>query len=120
MNDIATDLKECFDDFAYSYLGAWEHDPQMVIENNTITGRDPAREDHENRMIEIFEKLRDTVDAIPPSIIAKTEESRESISSEKYESSVIEAIQNVGRTSLPKDATEFLESLNLSLQLVAQ
>lgn len=67
-------------------------------------------------MIDTFEKLRDSVSAIPPAIIRKAEELHSSIGPDKYEALLIEAIQNLGRSSLPSNATEFLEALNLSLQ----
>lgn len=84
-----------------------------MIDENTI------REctDAENQMIDTFEELRNSVDAVPLAIIAKAEELRASIGPEKYEPIVIEAIQNIGCKSLPSNATEFLESLNLSLQV---
>jgi hypothetical protein len=116
MTDIASDLKAGLDYAAYFYLSAWEHDPQTVIKDNAITERDPAREDHEIRMIEIFEGLRDSVDAIPLAIISKTKELRTAIGPEKYEALLIEATRRVGRTSFFKDASEFLEMLNSSMQ----
>lgn len=113
MTDIANDLKERFDYAAYFYLSAWEHDPEMFIDGNVIV-RDEAKSDFEDQMIDTFEKLRDSVDAISPVIIAKADELRTSVGQEKYEELVVSAIQNVGCTSLPKDATEFLESLMVS------
>lgn len=50
----------------------------------------------------------------PLAIPAKAEELRAAVGPEKYEAVVIEAIQNVGRKSLPSDATMFLESINLA------
>ncbi len=108
MNDIASDLKERLDYAAYFYLSAWEHDPETVIDGNVIV-RDEDKSDFEDQMIDTFEKLRDGVDAIPLAILAKAEELRVTIGSEKYEALVIEAIQGIGRCILPKDAAEFLE-----------
>ncbi len=67
-------------------------------------------------MIDTFERLRDSTEAIPLAVVSKAEELRSSIGSKRYEALLVEAIQNVGRSSLPRDATEFLETLNLALQ----
>lgn len=115
MADIAKDLKERFDYVAYFFLSAWEHDPEAKIVGNTIV-RDKGKEDAEDRVIDTFEKLRDSADAIPPTVIEKTEELHSSIGPKNYEALLVEAIQNVGRSSLPSNANEFLEALNLSLQ----
>ncbi|MGL5168982.1 MAG: hypothetical protein ACRC9K_24135 [Afipia sp.] len=48
------------------------------------------------------------VDAIPLAVISKTEELRAIIGPKKYEALVMEAIQNVGCTSLPKMRQNFL------------
>lgn len=111
MTDIASDLKGCFDDFVYGYLSAWEYDPQTVIKNNMITGRDPERENHEDRLIEVLEKLRDSVDSIPPAILTKTEKSRATIGPKKYEELLVSAIRGIGVRTIPQDASEFLHSL---------
>ncbi len=58
MFDVPARLRERFDECAYWYLSAWEHDPNMQIVNNTITGRDPNVEAHETQMVELFERLR--------------------------------------------------------------
>lgn len=117
MTDIASDLKERLDYAAYFYLSAWEHDSEAVVDGNVIV-RDEAKSDFEDQMIATFEKLRDGVDGIPLTILAKTEALRVKIGQEKYEAALIEAIQNIGHTTLPQDASEFLNSLNRSLQLV--
>jgi hypothetical protein len=116
MNDIASDLIQRFTYASYFSLSAWEHDPETHIVGTTIV-RDKDREDTESKLIDTFEKLCDSVNAVPSSLIAKTEELRASLAPGKYEAVLIEAIQNVGRKSFPKDATEFVESLNSSLEL---
>jgi hypothetical protein len=55
MIDFQKDLSERFDFAAYHFQSAWEHDPDGM--------RDTT--DAEQRMIDLFEKLRDTVDQIP-------------------------------------------------------
>lgn len=115
MADIKKDLKERFDFAAYFFMSAWEHDPETKIVGNSIT-RGKDKEDAEGQMIDTFEKLRDSADSIPSLIVAKAEELRMAVGAEKYETLVIEAIQNVGFRPLPGDAAEFLETLNSSLQ----
>lgn len=115
MPNIADDLKERFDHAAYVYLSAWEYNPETIIEGNVIV-RDQSKYEFEDQMIEVFEKLRDSLDGVPSSIIAKAEELRAAAGPEKYEIIVIQAIQNVGYNSFPSTANQFLESLTLSLQ----
>ena len=76
MNDFQAKLHEHLDECVYWYQSAWEHDPNMQIVNNTITGRDPVLEDHESRMIKLFGGLRDSVDAIPAPVLAGIEDRR--------------------------------------------
>lgn len=111
MSDISNDLKERLDYAAYFYLSAWEHDPETVIDGNVIV-RDEAKSDAEDQMIATFEMLRDSADSIPLAIIAKTEELRATIGPKKHEELLVSAIQDIGRGSIPKDATEFLQILN--------
>lgn len=99
----------------FAEASAWEHDPETKIVGDTIV-RDKDKEDAEDQMIDTFERLRESVDRIPPATIARAEELRTSIGPEQYEALVIEAIQNVDRQPLPSNATEFLETLNLSIQ----
>ncbi len=119
MFDVANELRERFDFNAYWLQSAWEHDPAMEIINNTITGRDPLREAHEDRMIEIFERLRDTVDAVPEALISMTQELRSQIQPEQFEKIVVESIQAIGTGALPRNSTEFFEVLNRSLRSIA-
>ena len=65
MIDVMKDLRECFDFSAYMILSAWEYEPDGMIDERTI--RDFT--DSERAYLAIFEKLRDTVDAIPTSLI---------------------------------------------------
>lgn len=116
MFDVKSVLRERFDYAAYFYLSAWEHDPNMEIVNNTITGRDPVLEDDESRMIELFEDLRDSVDAIPPINIADIEARRAALGADRFEAILELAIKAVGRQSFPSRATDFAETLILNLQ----
>lgn len=116
MNDFQAKLHERLDECVYWYQSAWEHDPNMQIVNNTITGRDPAREDHERRMIGLFKGLRDSVDAIPAPVLADIEERCSVLGNEKFEAIFELAIEAVGRQSFPVSATDLAETLILNLQ----
>ncbi|RTL77237.1 MAG: hypothetical protein EKK35_17900 [Bradyrhizobiaceae bacterium] len=105
MKDIASDLKERFDYAAYFYLSAWERDPNGLIDEQIVY--DYA--DAETQLIDTFETLRDSVDAVPESLIAAADKMRSTLGPEKFAGLVGDAIQNIGRGTLPKDATEFLE-----------
>lgn len=109
-------LKESFDNYAYDYLTGWEHDPRMEIINNCITGRDPELEAHEREMVELFERLRDSVDAIPATVIADVETRRSMLGNEKFEAVFKPTVEAVGVNSFPKNATDFIGTLMLNLQ----
>lgn len=70
----------------------------------------------EDQMIDTFEKLRESVDSVPAAMVAEVERMRSDVGTEKYEELLIGAVQNIGRGTLRKDATEFFESLKLALQ----
>lgn len=116
MSNLLTRLRESFDDCAYDYLSAWEHDPDMEIINNEITGRDPKVEAHECEMVQFFWGLRDSVDAIPQAIISDVEARRTSLGDERFEALFEQTIEAVGRRSFPKNATDFMGTLILNLQ----
>jgi len=115
MTDIAKDLRERFDYAVYFFQSAWERDPETVIEGNVII-RDKDQSDFEDCVIDTFQKLTDSLADVTPATIAKAEELRLAVGSEKYEAIVTKAIQNVGYNSFPSTANQFLESLMLSLQ----
>ena len=120
MSDFPTRLRERFDECAYWYQSAWEHDPTMQIVNNSITGRDPNLEERENQMIELFEGLRYSVDNIPAEIIADVEARRASLGDEPFEAILELAVAAVGRQSFPKTAEDFLGTLILNLQFAVR
>lgn len=109
MTDIKSDLRRRFDYAAYFYLSAWERDPNGLIDEQIVYDYSDA----ENQLIDTFENLRDSVDAIPATIVANVEKVRVTVGPEKYEQFLISAIQNIGAPNFPKDATEFLEQLIL-------
>lgn len=113
MFDVANDLRERFDYAAYFYLSAWERDPNTRIEGNVI-----VREENEveEMLIDTFETLRDTVDAVPDALIEAIDALRLQFGPERYERIVVENIQAIGAQSMPRNATEFVETLNRSME----
>jgi hypothetical protein len=63
--------------------------------------------------------LRDTIDAIPPSLIKETEELRDAWP-ELFETTLVHGVQVVGFGFLPISATGFVEVLNRTVQRDAQ
>ncbi len=113
MFDVAHDLRERFDWAAYFYMSAWEHDPNMRIEGNTI-----IREENkvEEMLIDTFEALRDTVDAVPDDLVKSVGALREQIGAERYEQIVGDHIEAISPQFLPGNATEFVATLSRMLQ----
>jgi hypothetical protein len=81
-------------------------------------GRSFVRSDEDERAIGLFENLRDSVDAIPPSLIQATEELRTAVRDE-FEAALVRRIKLVGSEFLPACAAEFVEVLNKSVQEAA-
>jgi hypothetical protein len=71
--------------------------------------------DEENAGVDIFKTLRDTVDAIPPTLIKTTEELR-AARPELFEKTLVHGIDVVGLGFSPVSATEFVEVLNRTVQ----
>lgn len=115
MPGVRHDLREWFDGAAHFYMGLWEFDPDTRIVNNTITGRNPARETHESRMIELFWHLRDTVDAVPDDLITQLEAAKLQIGPERYEQIISAVFKKIPGTA-PGSATEVAESFSRALQ----
>jgi hypothetical protein len=89
-------------------LRAWEHDPDMYIENNAIMGRDPEREKYEATMVQIFERLRDSVKAIPRLEMEEAQELCSQVGAVKFEKHLSDAIEKVKPQASPGNAREFL------------
>jgi hypothetical protein len=102
MSDFASDLKQRF---------GWAMDVCLESYEVLPDGRSFVRSDRDERAIELFENLRETVDAISPSLIEATENLR-SAGPESFEKALARAIQAVGFGFLPTSATEFVEVLN--------
>jgi hypothetical protein len=112
MIDVVRDLRERFDFSAYMILSAWEYEPDGMIDERTM--RDFT--DSERAYLAIFEKLRDTVDAIPVSLIRTAEERYAALGPERYEEAMIANVQAIGCQTHPTDATEFLTTFGADLR----
>ncbi len=66
------DLKGRFDYSIIFFESAWEHDPNGMIDDRTVR---PHTEE-EARVIDIFERLSETVETIPPNVLREAEDLR--------------------------------------------
>jgi hypothetical protein len=108
MQNLIADLRERFDFASYHFLSKWEHDPAGVREMTEA----------EERMADLFEKLRDTVEQIPAPMIARTEELRDVVGPEQFGQALCAAIRGIGVTFAPNDASDFVKMLDLSLSFL--
>src|SRR5690242_16856115 len=107
MTDLAKDLQERFDFAAYHIMSLWEYEPDGMIDERTI--RDTT--DSEQRMIDLFEKLRDTADQIPAPALERTRELSEFVGPEQFEQALRKAFRGIGSTFVPTDASDFIKML---------
>jgi hypothetical protein len=107
MPDIATDLKERFDFAMLWFLEQYE----VMPDGRSAT--DLSEKDAQ--AVDILEMLRDTVDAIPPSLIEATETLRDA-QPDLFEKTLMHGVQSVGFGFSPTSTTEFLEVLNRTVQ----
>jgi hypothetical protein len=114
--DVASDLKERFGSAALFLMSTWEYEPDGMLDDHTV--RDLT--DEESEGICVFQGLAETVPSIPPSILKTTEELYAAIGATKYDEFAVAAIRAVGYGSFPTNATDFLATLNLSLQFLAR
>ena len=112
MIDVMKDLRERFDFSAYMILSAWEYERDGMIDERTI--RDFT--DSERAYLAIFEKLRDTVDAIPTSLIEAAEQRYVALGPVGYEEAMIANVQAIECQTPPKDAAEFLTTFDAGLR----
>jgi hypothetical protein len=89
-----------------------EYEPDGMIDERTI--RDFT--DSERAYLAIFEKLRDTVDAIPTSLIEAAEQRYVASGPVGYEEAMIANIQAIECQTPPKDAAEFLTTFDAGLR----
>jgi hypothetical protein len=91
MTEIACDLRQRFDFAVYWFHEKCELDPGSLLDGQTIVDLS----DDEARAVKILETLRDTIDAIPPSLIKETEELRDAWP-ELFETTLVHGVQVVG------------------------
>jgi hypothetical protein len=106
MADIANDLKERFDWAMYQSQEAYVVRPD---------GRSFERSDRDEYAIGVFKDLYDSVDAMPLLLLEETEKLR-SVTPEKFEEALVRGLDLVGFEFSPASATEFVESLNRTVQ----
>jgi hypothetical protein len=103
--DIATDLRERFE-----FAAVW-----FLERDDLIHGVEHALPDKEAKAVEILKNLRNSIDAIPASLMETAEELR-SAGPEDFEKWLVHGVQVVGFGFYPVNATEFLTALNNTLQ----
>jgi hypothetical protein len=106
MIDLTSDLRKLFDSAMWNCLEAYEVLPD---------GKSFVRSDEDERAIGLFKSLYESVDAIPPSLIATAEELR-SVEPELFEKLLAQEIGAIGLDCCPTSATEFVESLNRTVR----
>lgn len=102
--NIAADIAERFDFGVFHYRDMWH---MREIENPN-----PA----ELKVVELLEALSESVNDVPRDVWCETEQLYRAVGADAYESIVINAIQAIGYVSFPATATEFLSTLNLTLE----
>jgi hypothetical protein len=102
MTDIATDLRAWFDWAMYLCLEAYTVLPD---------GKLYVRSDEDELAIGIFKNLRDSLAAIPKSLITTTEEIH-TAAPELFQKMSLQRMRTVGLEFSPTSATEFVEVLN--------
>jgi hypothetical protein len=109
--DTASDLRERFDFAVLWFHEKCELDADSLLDGQTIVDLT----DDEARAVRMMETLRDTIDAIPLSLIKQTEELRDAWP-ELFEATLVHGVQVVGFGFFPTSATEFVEVLNRTVQ----
>jgi hypothetical protein len=104
MIDITTDLKERFDFATIWFLEC----------SDVMHGVEADLPDEDAKAVDILTNLRDSVDAIPPSLIDETDRLR-TADPELFESTLVRGVQVVGFGFYPATATEFVRVLNQTL-----
>jgi hypothetical protein len=106
MTDFITDLRERFDWAMYQCLEAYTVLPD---------GKSFERSDEDEYAIGAFERLLDSIDAIPPSLIQEAEEVRAAVP-ELFDKLLVHGVRVIGPRFSPSTATEFIEILNQTVQ----
>ncbi len=107
LTDIAADLRDRFE-------GAiiWFYERSEVMSDGEA---DPDLSDDDAKAVELLKALLNTVDAIPPSLIATTETLRDA-APDLFEKMLVHGVQVDGFGFAPTTATEFLEALNRTVE----
>jgi hypothetical protein len=108
MIDVAADLKERFD-----FAAIW-----FLKRNDVMHGVEAELSDEDAKVVDILTNLRDSVDAIPPSLIDETDRLRIA-DPELFESTLVRGVQVVGFGFYPATATEFVKVLDRTVLLDA-
>jgi hypothetical protein len=107
MMDVTSDLKGRFDHAVLWFLERYE----VLPDERTVTDLS----DEDAKAVETLQTLRDSVDAIPESLISATEELR-AAGPELFEKTLQHGVQLAGFGFFPTTATEFVEVLNRTVQ----
>jgi hypothetical protein len=105
MIDVAADFKERFD-----FAVIW-----FLERSDVMHGLEAELPDKDAKAVEILENLRNSVAAIPPSLIDETDRLR-SADPELFERTLVWGVQVVGFGFYPATPTEFVEVLNRTVQ----
>jgi hypothetical protein len=106
VKDLLTDLQERFDWAMYLSLEAYEVLPD---------GKSIIRSDKDEQAIGVFRNLHDSVVSIPSNLMKTAEELR-AVEPDLFELTLIYGIRTIGPKYIPADATEFVKTLNNSVQ----
>jgi hypothetical protein len=107
MTDIATDLRERFE-----FAIIWFYERSEVMSDGES---DPDLSDDDAKAVELLKVLLDTVDAIPPTLIEASETLRHT-TPDLFEKMLVHGVQVVGFGFALTTATEFLETLNRTVE----
>jgi hypothetical protein len=105
MIDVATDLKQRFE-----FAAIW-----FLERSDVMHGVEADLPEKDAKAVEILDNLRDSVEAIPRSLIDETDRLRTG-DPELFESTLVRGVQLVGFGFYPATATEFVEILNRTVQ----
>jgi hypothetical protein len=108
MIDVAADLKERFD-----FAAIW-----FLERSDVMHGVEADLPDEDAKAVDILANLRDSVDAIPPSLIEETDRLRIA-DPELFERTLVRGVQVVGFGFYPATAMEFIKVLNRTVLLDA-
>jgi hypothetical protein len=106
MADVASDVRQRF---------VWAMDVCFEAYEVLPDGKSFVRSDEDQNAIEVFEKLRETVGAVPPSLTIAADEFR-AVEPGLFEKLLARGIRRIGLGFSPTSATDFVEALNRTMQ----